>query len=105
MITLVYRGSGLFVPFYIGICMWIVGIWFPKRTFHDVSFTAWVFLAAAVITALHALRLLLQQRRFAGDATARQSPENIWSHSFFFLPVIAWSVIFAGISAWNFFAR
>jgi hypothetical protein len=103
MLTLVSRGTGIFIPFYLGIGYFIVGLWFSKRSFHDPSFTAQVFLFAAIITALHAGKLFLQERRFQGHSS-RQA-ETIWSNSLLFLPVFVWAILFFGISMWNFFGR
>jgi hypothetical protein len=97
MIFLPARGTGLFLPFYIGICMWLVGFFFDKRDFHDPDFTAWVFFYSALITTLHAIRIWLT--RHSGHGSVRRS---IWHDHFLFIPMLVWPVPLLAISAWHF---
>jgi hypothetical protein len=102
MITFVYRGTGIMVLFYLGMSALVTGWWFPKRTLYDAGYTAQVFLYAGIIAVFHSYALYRQSVRFQGHGAKR---ETIWDHSFMFLPIVVWAVIFLGISIWSFVWR
>lgn len=97
MIFIPTRGTGLLLPFYIGICGWIVGFFFDKRDYHDHDYLAWVFLATTLVTSLHGVRILLT--RNSGHGSMRRS---IWHDHFLFIPILVWPVILIGVSIYNF---
>lgn len=93
-----FSGTGIMIPFWLGLSWLVVGFFYEERSFEDASFVAWILATAAIITALHGFQLVMSTRR-PGHGAQRRSP---WHDAFALIPVLIWPIIFAAGSVYYF---
>jgi hypothetical protein len=109
----IWRGSGIAIPIVLLINAWIVGQFYDDHRIGNLPETAWICFYTAIIVLLHGLIVFPWKNTeptevvINADGTqeeAYQPPASLGSHSFFYIPVIFWALIFGGISAYCFFS-
>lgn len=89
----VYRGIGLIVPIIFVITGLILSFWFEDTRLGNPDFVGWTSFYTAIVCLLPGIAT------FGGkDKDGNPIPRN--RHHFFFIPVLFWSLIFGGLSAW-----
>lgn len=100
-ITIVWRGSGILVPIILVINAWIVGHWYTDHRIGNWPETGWICFYTAIVVLLHGLLVFPWKREEqpVNPLDGETPKRTLWSHHFFYIPVIFWAVIFGVISA------
>ena len=103
---IIWRGFGIGVFIIFIICAWIMSYFQDDTTLGNGAFMGWSMLVAAAPTLLLYLALRsfhLKEKELApGEiATPQENKSKIFTgHSFFFIPVAIWPIIFAGLGGY-----
>lgn len=93
--VVIWRGAGILVLIGFILCAWLTSYAFEDTRFGNGSYIGWTMIWSSIPTIL--LFLVLknwpQSEPAPGEIPTRSSH---WSHSFFFIPVAIWPVIFLG---------
>lgn len=78
--VIVYRGFGVAVPILLAICAGGLSLLFTDTRLGNLDYVGWTFIIGGGLSVLPGLAALGDEER------------PWWHHSFFFLPIIVWSV-------------
>lgn len=101
MFVFVFRGTGLFVMYYSGIAYLCWYYILDAHSFHENNFGAITSLTCAILSGVHALIIIRENRPMRYGHGAHQ-PRGLWHDSFLLIPVVIWPLIFIALSIWAF---
>jgi hypothetical protein len=93
-----FSGTGVLIPFWLGLSWFLASLFYDEDLTENPSYVAWTLTIAAIITALHGLKIIISTRGSGYDA----QPRSPWHDAFALIPVLIWPFIFVGGSVYFF---
>jgi hypothetical protein len=111
--ALFWRGSGILLLVWLVACHWTVSLWYDQSTPHHYAQNGWGFFYCALVTLIHGIIVLPRKQKSANENWSAENPRfdghggvksrTLSSHSFMFIPVVFWALIFGALS-WFYFS-
>ncbi len=87
----IWRGIGLIVPILLVVIGYIVSLFYEDKTLGNTNLLGWAFFYSSIIFILVGLAIVLPSE----DEKSKTGKKlNLWKHSFFYIPVLFWGMIF-----------
>lgn len=92
--TIIWRGAGIIVPLAFVGAGALASLWFDDATLGNLSYIGWVCLGTAAISLVVGLATFPGKKKDPATGILVSKKK----HDFFFLPIIIWAIVFAGLS-------
>jgi hypothetical protein len=87
----IWRGIGIIVPILLVAIGYIVSLFYEDKTLGNTNLLGWAFFYSSIIFILVGLALSLPSEE---EKNKTGKKLNLWKHSFFYIPVLFWGMIF-----------